>query len=244
MITYDSDLKIFYSTLINDDKFFGGFGTRDLGDGRNIDTAINFVQANAPNFKTIVIPEQIHSVNVTNFSANLIDNVERIPETDGVVTKDANSVLTVITADCCPIMFVDKKQGIIGIAHLGWRGSVKRLGQKMVKKIIDLGGKKENIMVAIGPSIGQCCYDVEDERYYQFVEEFDGYADKIFHRHQGRLHLNLALLNYLQIKELGVLEKNIDYFPFCTRCDKKRFFSFRRDKKQDYGEMMSFVVKI
>ncbi|EKE13668.1 MAG: hypothetical protein ACD_12C00872G0009 [uncultured bacterium] len=243
MILYDSNLKIFYSTFINNDKFFGGFGTREIGDGRNIDTAISFAQTNIPNFKTIVIPEQIHSVNVTNFSANLIDNVEKIPETDGVITKDINSVLTVITADCSPIIFVEKKEGIIGISHQGWRGSVKRLGQKMVKKIIEMGGKKEDIFVAIGPSIGQCCYDVEDERYYQFVEEFDGYADKIFHRHQGKLHLNLALLNYLQVKELGVSEKNIDHFPFCTRCDKKRFFSFRRDKRQDYGEMLSFIVK-
>ena len=62
----------------------------------------------------------------------------------------------------------------------GLERSVKRLGQKMIKKIIELGGKKENIVVAIGPSIGQCCYDVDDERYYQFVEEFNGYTDKIF----------------------------------------------------------------
>lgn len=243
MIIYSSDLKIFYSTLINDNKFFGGFGTRFLGDGKKTENIFNFVQTNIPNFKTIVIPEQIHSINVANFSANLIDNVERISETDGVITKDSNSVLTVITADCSPIMFVDKKQGIIGISHQGWRGSVKRMAQKMVNKIIAVGGKKENIFAAIGPSIGQCCYDVEDERYYEFVEEFNGYADKIFHRHQGKLHLNLALLNYLQIKESGILDKNIDHFPFCTCCDKKRFFSFRRDKKQDYGEMMSFVVR-
>jgi len=243
MILYDSDLKIFCSTLINDSMYFGGFGTREMGDGRNIDTAINFAQINIPNFKTIVIPEQIHSTNVTNFSANLIDNVEKVSETDGIITKDINSVLTIITADCCPIMFVDKRQGIVGISHQGWRGSVKRLGQKMINKIIELGGKKENIFAAIGPTIGQCCYDVDDERYYDFREEFDGYADKIFHRHQGKLHLNLALLNYLQIKELGVPEKNIDHFPFCTRCDKKHFFSFRRDKKQDYGEMMSFIVR-
>ncbi|VVA43519.1 Polyphenol oxidase [Candidatus Roizmanbacteria bacterium] len=243
MITYDSDLKIFYSTLINDDKFFGGFGTRALGDGRNIDTAINFAQINIPNFKTIVIPEQIHSVNVTNFSANLIDNVERISETDGVITKDSNSVLTVITGDCVPIMFAEKKQGITGISHQGWRGSVKRMAQKMINKIIEIGGKKEDIFVAIGPSIGECCYDIEDERYYQFISEFDGYAKKIFRRHQGKLHLNLSLLNYLQIMETGIPKKNIDYFPFCTKCDKKRFFSFRRDKKVDYGEMLSFVVR-
>ena len=166
MILYDSDLKIFYSTLINDDNFFSGFGTKDLGDGRNIDTTINFVQKNIPNFKTIVIPEQIHSTNVTVFNSNLIDNVEKITETDGVITDDEKSILTIITADCCPIMFVEKRQGIVGISHQGWRGSVKRLGQKMVKKIIELGGKKENIIVAIGPTIGGCCYDIDDELYF------------------------------------------------------------------------------
>lgn len=243
MIIYDSNLKIFTSNLINNEKFFGGFGTRAQGDGRKMENIFNFAQTSIPNFKTIVIPEQIHSINVTNFSANLIDNIERVSETDGIITKDENSVLTVITADCSPIMFAEKKQGIIGISHQGWRGSVKRLSQKMIKKIIELGGKKKDIFVAIGPSIGECCYDIEDERYYQFVEEFDGYADKIFHRHQGKLHLNLSLLNYLQIKEFGIPENQIDHFPFCTNCDKKRFFSFRRDKKEDYGEMLSFIVK-
>ncbi len=243
MIIYDSNLKIFISTLINDKRFFGGFGTRALGDGRKVENIFNFAQASIPNFKTIVIPEQIHSTNVAVFNSNSIDNLEKISETDGVITKEINSILTVITADCSPIMFVEKQQGIIGVSHQGWRGSVNRLGQKMIKKIVELGGKKKNIYVAIGPSIGECCYDIEDDRYYQFVEEFDGYSKKIFHRHQGKLHLNLSLLNYLQIKEIGIPEKNIDYFPFCTRCDKKRFFSFRRDKKEDYGEMMSFVVK-
>lgn len=243
MIIYDSNLKIFTSTLINDERFFGGFGTRYLGDGRRIDNMFNFFNNNGISYKKIVIPEQIHSTNVAVFDSTSVDNLEKIPETDGVITKDVNSVLTVITADCLPIIFAEKQQGIAGISHQGWRGSVKRLGQKMIKKIVELGGKKENILVAIGPSIGECCYDIDDERFYQFVEEFDGYSEKIFHRRQGKLHLNLSLLNYLQLKEIGIPEKNIDYFPFCTRCDKKRFFSFRRDKKEDYGEMLSFIVK-
>lgn len=243
MIIYDSNLQIFYSTLINDEQFFGGFGTKALGDGRKIENIFNFFQTNGQNFKKIVIPEQIHSTNVAVFHSRLLDNIEKISETDGVITKETDSVLTVITADCSPIMFVEKQQGIISISHQGWRGSVKRLGQKMIKKIVELGGKKKNILTAIGPSIGDCCYNIDDERYYQFVEEFDGYADKIFHRRQGKLHLNLSLLNYLQIKEVGVPEKNIDHFPFCTRCDKKHFFSFRRDKKKDYGEMFSFIMK-
>lgn len=243
MIIYDSNLQIFYSTLINDDKVFSGFGTKALGDGRKTENLFNFFQTNWPGFKKIVIPEQIHSTNVTVFSSSLLDNLEKVSETDGIITKETDSILTVITADCAPIIFAEKTQGIIGVSHQGWRGSVRRLGQKMIKKIVELGGKKENIVAAIGPSIGECCYDIDDERYYQFIEEFDGYADKIFHRRQGKLHLNLSLLNYLQLTEIGVPEKNIDYFPFCTRCDKKRFFSFRRNSKADYGEMVSFVVK-
>jgi polyphenol oxidase len=243
MITYDSNLKIFFSTLINDDKFFSGFGSKSLGDGRKTENIFNFFQINGLNYKKIVIPEQIHSTNVTVFDSALPENIEKIPETDGVITREKNSVLTVITADCSPIIFIDRNSGLIGISHQGWRGSVKRLGQKMVNKMVQLGGKKEDIFVAIGPSIGECCYFVEDERYYQFVEEFNGYADKIFHRHLGRLHLNLTLLNFLQLKEVGLPERNIDFFPFCTSCDKKRFFSYRRDKKEDYGEMFSFIVK-
>lgn len=243
MLVYDSDLKFFYSTLINDDRYFSGFGSRELGDGRNVDTAINFSQKNIPSFKTIVIPEQIHSTNIEVFSPNLIDNIEKIGETDGVITKDTGSVLTIMTADCVPMIFVDKKQGIVGISHQGWRGSIKRMGQKMVKKMVELGGNLKNIIVAIGPAIGDCCYDIEDERYYDFLEEFNGYSDQIFHRHLGKLHLNLAKLNYLQLKELGIQTKNIDSFPFCTSCDKKRFFSFRRSHRDDYGEMLSFVVR-
>ena len=70
MIKYDSDLKIFYSTLINDDKFFGGFGTRYLGDGRRTDNIINFFNNNDITYKTIVIPDQIHSTNVAVFNSN------------------------------------------------------------------------------------------------------------------------------------------------------------------------------
>ena len=110
MITYDSNLKIFTSTLVNNERFFGGFGTRYLGDGRRIDNIFNFFNNNDISYKTIVIPEQIHSTNVSVFNSNLIDNVERISETDGVITKESNNILTIITADCTPIMFVEKNK--------------------------------------------------------------------------------------------------------------------------------------
>lgn len=243
MIKYNNHLKIFYSSLINDDFYFGGFSTRTLGDGRNINVIFDFFQKNNFQFKKIVILEQIHSTNTAFFHSIADMILERIMDTDGVITKDKDTVLVIRNADCLSLIFVEKEAGIIGISHQGWRGSVKRLAQKMVDKMVEFGAKEEKIIVAFGPAIGSCCYNIDEDRYYQFKEEFDGYSDKIFSYREGKIFLNLILLNYLQLIKKGIEKKNIDFFPFCTRCDKKRFFSFRRDRKGDYGEMFNFIFR-
>ncbi len=243
MITYDSDLKIFYSTKINDGKFFAGFGTKDLGDGRNLRNIFEFLYQNEIDYKKLVVLDQIHSVNVEFFNSFKNNKLEKIEETDGVITNKKGIVLSVRTADCLPITFVDKSSGLIGISHQGWRGSLKKMVIRMINKIIEKGGKKENILAAIGPGIGACCYNINEDRYYQFLEEFNGYSDKIFQVRKGERFLNLIWFNYLLLIEAGIKKENIDFFPFCTSCDKKRFFSFRRDKKKDYGEMFSFVLR-
>ena len=243
MITYDSDLKIFYSTKINDGKFFAGFGTKDLGDGRNLRNIFEFLYQNEIDYKKLVVLDQIHSVNVEFFNSFKNNKLEKIEETDGVITNKKGIVLSVRTADCLPITFVDKSSGLIGISHQGWRGSLKKMVIRMINKIIEKGGKKENILAAIGPGIGACCYNINEDRYYQFLEEFNGYSDKIFQIRRGERYLNLMWFNYLLLIEAGIKKENIDFFPFCTSCDKKRFFSFRRDKKKDYGEMFSFVLR-
>lgn len=242
MITYDSNLKIFTSSLINDNRFFAGFGTKENGDARHLENVLNFFNYNNIIYKKIIIPEQIHSTNISLFISQDNEKINKIEETDGLITKDSGVILTVITGDCCPLIFADKKSGIIGIAHLGWRGSIRRMAQKMINRMVSVGANIDSIKVALGPSIGECCYNIEDDRYYEFVEEFDGYSEKIFHRRHGKLHLNLTLLNYLLLLKKGIKKENIDHFPFCTRCDKKRFFSYRRDKKSDYGEMFSFIM--
>lgn len=243
---FDNKLKIFSSFLVNDNYFFAGFGTKDLGDGRNSENIIYFLKKNQLNFSKIIIPRQIHSTNIFVYEKN--NNpflIEKIDDTDGLITKEKNVVLTVVTADCVPLIFIDEKNKIIGISHQGWRGSVKRMSQKMIEKMIKEGSKIEDIKVLIGPSIGQCCYDVDESRYFEFRAEFDGFSDKIFKYKKGRYHLNLSLLNYLLLVERGVKKENIDFFPFCTKCDKNRFFSFRRYKEKkgdEYGEMVSMVM--
>lgn len=241
MILFDSTLSTFYSTLINDSNFQSGFGTKMLGDARHTATIIDFFGKNNIRYKNLVTLEQIHSANVEIYSTNNPNEPTRIEETDGVVTKTTGAILTVQTADCVPIIFADKLNKIIGISHQGWRGSIKRLQQKMILEMEKLGAKKGNIKAAIGPTIGECCYNIDQERYHSFLEEFDGYSEKIFQVRAGKRYLNLSLLNFLLLKEIGVSEKNIDYFPFCTSCDRTRFFSFRRDRHKESGEMLSYI---
>jgi len=243
MIKYDDNLKIFYSSLINDNFYFSGFGTKALGDGRKINVILDFFQKNKFKFRKIVLLEQIHSTNIVFFNSSTNLALEKIVDTDGVITKEKNVILVVRNADCLPLVFVEKNVGLIGISHQGWRGSIKKMAQKMIDKMIEFGAKKEKIIVAFGPAIGFCCYNIDEDRYYQFKEEFDGYSDKIFSYREGKIFLNLNLLNYLQLVEKGVEKKNIDFFPFCTRCDKKRFFSFRRDRQIEYGEMFNFIFR-
>lgn len=243
MIKFDKNLKIFYSTKINDSIFFSGFGTRFLGDGRKMINIIDFFRKNKIDHEKIIIPEQIHSVNIYFFKNNDKREIIIVNDTDGIITRRNRMVITVRTADCLPIVFADKKEKIIGISHQGWRGSLKRMVTKMVDEMIKNGADKKNIVVAIGPGINQCCYNVDLDRYYQFLETFDGYSKKVFVDKKGEKYLNLLLLNYLMLIDYGIKKENIDFFPFCTACDRKRFFSFRRDRKMGLaGEMFSFIL--
>lgn len=243
MIKFDKNLKIFYSTKINDSIFFSGFGTRFLGDGRKMINIIDFFRKNKIDHEKIIILEQIHSVNIYFFKNNDKREIIIVNDTDGIITRRNRMVITVRTADCLPIVFADKKEKIIGISHQGWRGSLKRMVTKMVDEMINNGADKKNIVVAIGPGINQCCYNVDLDRYYQFLETFDGYSKKVFVDKKGEKYLNLLLLNYLMLIDYGIKKENIDFFPFCTACDRKRFFSFRRDRKMGLaGEMFSFIL--
>ncbi len=243
MLKYDSNLKIFFSDKINNSRFFSGFGTKQIGDATNIANILNYFSSIGLKYKKLIILEQIHSVNLVFVAGDWDKRIEKIEETDGVITKESDVILTVRTADCAPIIFCDKNKGIIGISHNGWRGSLKRFVQKMVEKMVEYGAKKKDLVVVIGPSIGSCCYDIDLDRYFDFMEEFNGYADKIFQIRHGKKYVSLSRLNYLLLLDAGIPAENIDFFPFCTSCDKTRFFSFRRDAKKNYGEMLSFIVQ-
>ncbi|MFH0773757.1 MAG: peptidoglycan editing factor PgeF, partial [bacterium] len=243
MFQHYPDLNTISSSLFQ--KCISGFTTSDAGDMRKIQVIKNFFQGGDIIPPKIVILEQIHSINVAQPDPFHLGDVEIMEESDGVVTNEKGALLAVRVADCVPALYFDPIVGIIGASHIGWRGSVKNMMKAMIAKMEILGAHAANIQVALGPAIGDCCYTVDLDRYVLFMEEMERFEKLIFRPHGGEFHLNLTRLNYELALENGIQKSHIDTFPFCTSCDDKRFFSYRRQYKkhpEQFGEMMGYVM--
>jgi len=243
MFTYYPEQNSISSSLLS--SIVSGFTTRDSGDMRKIQTVKDFFKENEITPRKIVLLEQIHSINVSVPDTLHLGDVEILEESDGVITKEKGVAISVHTADCVPILFYDPVEYIIGASHHGWRGSVKNMVKNMVTKMISLGSNPVNILMSIGPAIGMCCYTVDMDRYILFMEEMERFEKHILKPHGGEFFLNLARLNYELALEAGLPRRNIDHFPFCTSCDDKRFYSYRRQYKKypaEFGEMMGYIM--
>ena len=244
MIVYDKLHNAFESDLFNEVIVSSGFTTRETGDGRSVEIIQSYLRINQILFKELVIPQQIHSANIAVY-AETHQDIVYIPDTDGVVTKEKGVALIIRSADCLPILYTDTDAGVIAASHNGWRGTLKNIGLNIIQAMIKIGANIDNIKVSVGPGIGACCYDISEELYYEFmgVNEDEMGA---FQRHAGKRFLNLLKMNYALLLKYGIQPQHIDFFPFCTQCDRERFFSYRRDHKKhpdQFGEMFSYIVR-
>jgi len=244
MIKYDPNERMFVPTKLLDESVFSGFSTRQLGDGVKVETLFHFFKNNGLPFGKVVVLDQIHSTNICKYKNKDKDDFEKISETDGIVSSDSDIVFVIRTADCLPILFYDPVSKTVGASHQGWRGSKKKMAFKMVEAMVSQGADKKSIRAAIGPAINDCCYEISPELFDEFLIDFNGYSKQIFSLRKNRIYLNLVKFNFLQLIQAGLSTKNIDFFPFCTYCDRERFFSYRRDKtKEGFAEMFSFISK-
>ncbi|MBM7659443.1 YfiH family protein [Bacillus mesophilus] len=167
---------------------------------------------------------------------------EGIPHTDGIYTDESNVLLTSVYADCVPLYFFVPSRGLIGLAHAGWKGTVKQIASRMVKCWIeDEGVNIKDIFVAIGPSIHDCCYVVDDRVINEVVQTLaEGDKPPFKEVSSGQYSLHLSDLNHLLLKKMGIKESNILISSRCTSCEEDLFFSHRRDQGKT-GRMMSFI---
>ena len=155
-------------------------------------------------------------------------------EADGLVTKERGLALTIRTADCAPVFFLDRKNRAIGVCHAGWRGAQKGIVARTVELLrCHFGVKTENLLVGIGPAICGKCYEVGAE----FERHFPGHI-----RREGeKIFFELGTELERQLKGLGILEDAIVKSEICTACSVDRFFSARREG-QETGRLISMIL--
>ena len=147
---------------------------------------------------------------------------------DAIVTNRTNLAICIKTADCVPIFLVDGVKKIIAFVHAGWRGTALEITAKVVRLLIEkYGSSPRDILTAIGPSIGQCCFEVDSAAANAFFEQKNNEAFLFPGARPSKWMLDLAEANRRQILNCGIPEANIDVSDLCTSCRQDLFFSHR-----------------
>jgi len=170
-----------------------------------------------------------------------------ILEGDGLITDVPGLLLGMGTADCVPVLVVDVEKRAVGAFHAGWRGTVGRIVEQGVAMMTEVyGSRVEDLVAAVGPSIGSCCYSVGDEVRTQFASQF-GYADELFSTGTpgDGIRLDLWQANRKQLLNAGLADEKITVVGECTACIRSpsgapKYFSHRGEKGVA-GRMLNVV---
>lgn len=163
---------------------------------------------------------------------------------DAIVSDARGMMAGVKTADCVPILIGDSHTGAFAAVHAGWRGTVAEVTTKALSRMVsDYKTKLADIVVAIGPAAGACCYEVGSEVIDSFGERFAN-ADELFTpTRESHACVDLIKANRRQLTMAGVKEEKIYSAPLCTMCRTDLFFSYRREKNLygKVGRLMSVI---
>jgi YfiH family protein len=190
---------------------------------------------------------------------------ERPWKADGQLTDEPGLLLGIQTADCIPVLVADRKRRVVGAFHAGWRGTVKRIVETGVGRMrLEFGSRPEDLVAAIGPGVGACCYAVGEEVLSEFESQFL-YARELFHEVYSTdavrnkypmlfltqcapghspigpsLHLDLVEANRRQLLDAGLKPIAIHVVGGCTSCQAELFFSHRASRGHA-GRMMAVI---
>ena len=148
---------------------------------------------------------------------------------DGLITNLKGVTLVTQFADCVPLLFYDPVKEVIASSHAGWRGTVKEIGKKTVEKMKKhFGCDPSDIKVAIGPSIGSCCYEVDGPVYEAFTDLGFMFVNAVFTKKEnGKYMLDLWNANRMILESAGIKRENICITDLCTCCNSQFFHSHR-----------------
>ena len=198
---------------------------------QNYETIFNTLKVD---LDKIVVSAQTHTDNIYCIEEDdpIIGKIKDTPlrEIDGLITDVKGLTLVTYYADCTPLYFLDPKVEVIALAHSGWRGTVKKIGAKVIDILVNnYECKKDDILVAIGPCIGKCCYEVDNPVIENFRDTF-GIGDYYTHTYRDKYQLDLTKANEKVLLDAGIPYNNITSANICTHCNHEYFYSYRRDK--------------
>ncbi len=181
---------------------------------------------------------QVHSAEAVAVTAPLVPR----PRADGMATRTPGLALSVLTADCQPVLLADREAGVIGAAHAGWRGTVAGVLEATLAAMAALGAEPGRTRAAIGPTISQRAYEVGPELMDEVMAE-DPEAARFFANGQGdRLMFDLPGYGLLRLRRAGV---EAEWTRHCTYSSPERFFSYRRSvhaREADYGRLIAAIA--
>lgn len=208
----------------------------DTGD--SLENRKKFLDTIGINYLDLICAKQAHGRNVEyvigkDKGRGALDYESSIADTDGFITDQPGVPLAILTADCLSIFIYDPGRPAIAILHAGWRSTEQNIAQAGISRMREkFGSQAEDLFIGFGPSIRSCCFEVEKD----FKSNFDfGLVKK-----QGRVFMDLALINQRQLMDCGVSKENIFDPALCTFSDDD-FFSFRKEA-QAAGRLISVVM--
>ena len=179
-----------------------------------------------------VCAEQVHGADVAvvtqaDAGRGAYEYAGAVRGVDALITRAAHTPLLGCFADCLPILIAHRSGDIVALAHAGWKGTLAGIARNVVGRLRALGAPPEDLVVALGPGIRPCCYEVGDDLAERFLAAF-GQA-VVGRARSGRPSLDLVAANRALLAEAGVPVDRIDLSPECTACRTDRYFSHRAE---------------
>jgi len=176
-----------------------------------------------------IVANQTHSDNIhiirENQERGWREADDAIENCDALLTDQTNVMLTILTADCVPILLFDPIKHLIGAIHAGWKGTKEQIVLKTIKKMQnEFNSNPKEIMAAIAPSIGSCCYEVEWD-----VAQYFEHIQRAYTQKEEKYMLDLPHINKLQLLHAGLSIEHIEMSNICTACRVEDYFSYRKE---------------
>tara|TARA_B100000029_G_C17257194_1_gene845001 strand:- start:16 stop:777 length:762 start_codon:yes stop_codon:yes gene_type:complete len=184
---------------------------------------------------------QTHSNKVLYFEKKL--DVKNRLQGDAIVSKVKNIGISILTADCAPILFYDPKNEIIGCAHSGWKGALNGIIANTIKKFNQLNSKNEDLIAVVGPCIGKQSYEVRKDFFEKFINKKNKSESFFEKTENNKYKFDLRGFINKEISDLNV--NNVENIDIDTCSEKDFFYSYRRSQinnEKDYGRCISVIL--